>query len=136
MNCSTRIRPATTGPSPKTARTSVVRPAPTKPGDAQDLAAPEHQARGSRRLPDAKLVELEDRLAGRMRHAGKELVQVAADHVSDDRLQVRFRQSPAGDRSTVSQHGVGLGDPAHFLEKMADINDGQPAAAEPLDDRE
>lgn len=73
-----------------------------QPGNAQDFAAPEHQAHGFRRLPDAKLVDLEYRVAGGMRHAGKELFQVAADHRSDDRLQVRFRQLPSSDRFTVS----------------------------------
>ena len=88
-------------------------------------------------LRTAKLVNLEDRLAGCMRHARKELVQVAPDHVRDDRLQVRFVQfGPPATRLAVSQDGEGLGDPARFFEKMADINDGQPAAAEPLDDRE
>ena len=105
-------------------------------GDTKDLAAPEHQARRPRRLTNAKLVELEYRITGGVRHVGKELVQVAPDHLGDDRLQIGVAQSPPRDRLPIPQDGIRLGDPARFFKKMADINDRQAAGAKPLDDRE
>ena len=84
-------------------------------GNTQDLTTPECEAHGSCRCSDAQPVDLEDWLAGRMRHVRKELVEVAPDHGRDDRPQIGFRQSPVGDGLTVSQHGIGLGDPARLL---------------------
>ena len=89
----------------------------------EDLAAMQNQARRAGRLSDAQVLELQDRLARRMRHVREELVQLAADHLRDDRLHRSAGQRAGGDRLSVSQDGIRLGHLAYFLEKMADIND-------------
>ena len=133
----TRTSPERTGSRPKIARSSSVRPAPTRPGDAQDLAPTERQvgplrARSCRASPSSSRTGSPGVCGDAREHLG----QVAADHRRDDRRQRRPRHRPRGDRRAVAEHGVSLGDPADFLEEMADVDDRQPPRPQPVDHRE
>ena len=129
-----RRRPA---PSPKIARTSVVRPAPTSPAMPRISPRRSDQVRRAwpssgrevRRAPGSARPARAAR-AGKSSSRSRPTMWAMIDFRS-----VSARR-PVGDRSAVAQHGVGLRDPAHLLEEMADVDDRQPALREPLDDRE
>ena len=100
----TRIRPATTGSSPKTARSSRRPARADQSRDAEDLAATQHQVRRPAARAGPEVLQLQDRLARRVRHAGEQLVEVAPDHVPDDRSsgRVSARSPSATDRPSRS----------------------------------
>ena len=71
-----------------------------------------------------------------MRHARKQLFELAANHVGDDPFELDVRQSAAGHRPAVTQHRVASRHAAYLFQKMADVDHGQPAFPQPVDHRE
>ena len=108
-------------------------PRPDQPRDPQDLAAPDAQVGAPRQGPPGQLAQLEHDLARLVRDVREELGQVAADHLADDRRELRPRHRPRGHRPAVAEHRVAPRDPADFLQEVADVDDREPSTAQPLD---
>ena len=103
---------------------------------SQDLAPTDGQVRRPGSPFRLEAIELQDRFADRVRDMREEFVEVASDHVADDRRKGGVGQPALGDRTAVPEHGVSLGDPTDLFQEMADVDDRKPATPQPVDDRE
>ena len=66
----------------------------------------------------------------------KESLRRAADHHRDEPIVRRAGDAAGANAASVAQHGVAIGDLPHFLEEVADVDDGDAARGEPADERE
>ena len=67
---------------------------------------------------------------------GKQPLRRTADHLAISSSFVVPAMSPVPTLRAVAQHGVAIGDLAHFLEEVADVDDRDAARREPADERE
>ena len=98
--------------SPNSARTSSVRPEPTRPAmprisprRSSKLAVAQPRRRGRGRAPRARPRHTCTRC-----RAGKSPVADAADHLRDELLVRRAGERAGADAASVAQHGVAIGD--------------------------
>ncbi len=74
------------------------------------------------------LIDLDPRLAGLVRHRGKQIVHVATDHQRNDLVIGNFRDAPRANVSPITQHGVRVSHLTNFFQKVADVDDADTTA--------
>ena len=83
--------------------------------------------------PAGETRDREQRFARLMRYGGKQVVDAASNHQRNNLRLAHRRQIAAADRLAVAQHGVTIGDLAHFFQKMADVDDAAAGRLESAD---
>ncbi len=100
-----------------------------RPGSLRAAAPARRRAASSRPL---RAFQRQHDFAGCVRHRGKQLVDVAADHQRHDvRFAVAGQLAAAGHRA-VAQHDVAIGDAANLFQEVADVDDRDARAASGL----
>ena len=130
-------RPLSAGSRPISARIVSVRPEPTRP--ATPRISPRRSRNAARRTAggDATSTTSTSDVLLRLRGALREQrVDRASDHVRDERLVGDVGERAGRDAAAVAEHGEPIGDLAHLLEEVADVDDGHAARLEPPDQRE
>ena len=131
-------RRSPTGSRPNSARTSSVRPGSDQAGDAEDLAAAQREggAPDGRRRGEVDDLERARRPAASGARSGNSSSTGRPTMCAISSSLVTPASVPAGDAAAVAQHGEAIGDLAHLLEEVADVDDGHAARLEPPDQRE
>jgi len=104
-----------------------------EPGNAEDLAAAEHQVRMLRHLAARQGREVEDRLADVVRRAVVHVGEFAADHEADDLGGRRRGHVARAYRPAVAEDREPVGHRPDLLQKMADVDDADARVAERAD---
>src|SRR5262249_46659168 len=104
--------------------------------DPHDLAPTDSQRRLAGQTPARQIAEFKEGYSRNVGNTGKQLRQVAADHLGDDRRQVDAVKRCRGDRPAVSKNRITLSDATYFFQEMADVNDRDPLRTEAGDDLE
>src|SRR5690606_12828862 len=102
-----------------------------EPGEAENLAGPQLQRRPPQPGRAGYLSQFEHDITAMVTAPGIKFPHLAAGHRLDDSLQAGLRHPPAIDRLAILEHGVALGDLPALLEKMTDVDDAHPLAAQP-----
>ncbi len=106
-------------------------------GDAEDLAAAQPECDPADRRRRRDVDDVDEHLLARRRGAlGEQRVDRPADHLRDQRLVGHLGEGAGGHAAAVAEHGEPIGDLAHFLEEMADVDDGHAARLQLADERE
>src|SRR5262249_3907664 len=89
-----------------------------QPGDAEDLAATDREIDLPGQRPSRQPLEFEDGLARGMGNRWKELREVAADHLGDDRAEFSTFQRARGHGLAIAQNCVATCDSANLFEEV------------------
>ena len=130
---SIQSRPSSSGSTPKIARATSVRPAPTKP--ARPTISPRRSSNvtSEKRPPRREALGAEDDVSELHLLLREELVERAPDHEPDD-LRLRELVGRARlDVTAVADDGDDVGELADLLEPVADVEDGDAAVAQAAD---
>ena len=128
--------PASQRSMPKIARATSVRPAPTRPGEGDDLAAPDVEGDVGEDALARQPLDLEHDAPRLGRHLREQRVHVAADHRPDHRLDRQLADRLRQDVATVAHHGDALADREDLLEPVRDEEHRVSARPQRLDDAE
>ena len=126
--------PASRRSTPQTARSSSLRPAPTRPPIPS--TSPRRRSKlasftsGRRRNPRTS----QQHVVGAAAAVGEELLELAADHQRHQLVGARRRGQPRSDRHAAVEHGDPIADLADLVEPVRDVDDTDAFGGEPPHD--
>ena len=112
--------------SPKMARASSVRPAPTSPA-TPTISPRRTENEMSRSRPRfVEVLHLQDRIADLSGLLPEDVADVAADHHPDELAHVRLGDRPGADIAAVAEHGDAVAEAEDLLHAVRDVDDAEP----------